>query len=667
MKHRSVLKQKNKKHKSGHSQKNQFKDPKPSVSGPNVHNQKGQKDRRIQAAESRRSNQMTIAKLSKIVGSKNGPPKNVGILPCSASADTQAFLNFFHFQPEVEGLRLPSGTVTAGEFSCRIVPLPMEREIDAVIDVGKIADVIVLLFFKDEPLDEWGATAISVLKSIGLPQVMAAVASPSGEPIPRASLVNYRNYIQRDLPDVERILPISSDEDLAQFVRFLSLLTPKQISWKRNRPTVLIQNFEVNPRTQTIDIYGYLREAKLNIHQIVTIPYLGDYQIAEANDFVPADDLRHKIIYCQGDDDNILDADIRPPQMLDSDATVNQIPELLDKMQIDGDMEEMPQPEEFDENGNYGDDEAEAREAELRQRTQEELEFPDEFDQYDSSVLLRERLQRYRGIKSPWNKYESLPPQYSRIFEFSNYPRISESAIAEQDKGEIEPGARVKITLLNGDNDIDAWNRVPEGRALAMFGLFRNETLFTVLNATFMNKGPPVRSKENLLIVCGFRNMWIAPIFSEDNRSEKHLYLRVVPENGNAIASFIAPAVMQVSHISYFKEIDGMMQFIGTGAIKTVDPSRMILKRIILTGNPYRAEGKTARVTLMFYNKEDIEWFKGIELAANEKRGHIVEPIGLKGHFKAQFNKIVQQSDTISMSLYKRVFPKLETTAPVTF
>ena len=69
------------------------------------------------------------------------------------------------------------------------------------------------------------------------------------------------------------------------------------------------------------------------------------------------------------------------------------------------------------------------------------------------------------------------------------------------------------------------------------------------------------------------------------------------------------------------------MNFIGTGSIKTVDPSRMIIKRIILTGNPYRTLGKTARVTMMFFNKEDIMYFKNVNLRAKniKKSGHILE------------------------------------------
>ena len=666
MKHRSIYKQKNKKHKSGHNPSDKFKDPKVNAPSANLHNEKGQKDRRMQAAESRRDNKIEAAKLAKLVGSKNGPPKVVGILPCSQNAVAEDFLTIFNFRPEVEGFNIPSGTIVSGQFQCRIIPFAIARTIDVLIDVGKIADVIILMFMKDEPLDEWGAMAISILKSIGLPQVMAVVASPSGEPVPRDSLVNYRNYLQKDLPDVERILPIATVDDMTQFVRFLSVTTPKSISWKQNRPNMLIQNYNVNMANGTIDIYGYLRGAPLNVHQVVTIPYMGDFYIAKANDVVPSEELRHPLIYEQGENDDILNADIHAPQNIDALAEMGEIKNDFEKVNFNDDFAEPT------EDINIEEDEllAQQIEGEEWRRSEEDLEFPDEFD-YNGSINLRDRLRRYRGLKSfknsPWNPYESLPPQYARIFEFSNFARTSEAAIAEQEKGQIPIGSQCVITLNAGDNDITDWNRIPEGRALTMFGLFRNETRMTVLNASFMNNGDAIKSKEQILAICGFRHLWIQPLFSEDTRAQKHLYIRSLAHNQPAIASFIAPAVMQATPVSYFKESDGMLYFIGTGTIKTVDPCRMIIKRIILTGYPYRTIGRNARVTLMFFNKEDIIYFRTVGLwTKNKRRGHIVEPIGLKGHFKATFNEIAQPHDTVCMSLYKRVFPKLNT-FPVAF
>jgi pre-rRNA-processing protein TSR1 len=95
------------------------------------------------------------------------------------------------------------------------------------------------------------------------------------------------------------------------------------------------------------------------------------------------------------------------------------------------------------------------------------------------------------------------------------------------------------------------------------------------------------------------------------------------------------------------------------GTFLSPDPTRIIAKRIILTGHPFKVHKKTATIRYMFFNREDIEYFKSVELHTKFGRtGHITEPLGTKGYFKAHFDGPFQQVDTVCMSLYKRQYPK---------
>ena len=88
------------------------------------------------------------------------------------------------------------------------------------------------------------------------------------------------------------------------------------------------------------------------------------------------------------------------------------------------------------------------------------------------------------------------------------------------------------------------------------------------------------------------------------------------------------------------------------------DNFKVILKRIILTGYPLKAKKKTAVIKYMFFNPEDVDFYKQNEIyTKNGLKGKIKESLGTKGLMKCHFNGFVKQNDVVCMNLYKRVFP----------
>ena len=56
------------------------------------------------------------------------------------------------------------------------------------------------------------------------------------------------------------------------------------------------------------------------------------------------------------------------------------------------------------------------------------------------------------------------------------------------------------------------------------------------------------------------------------------------------------------------------MDIAATGIIMNPDPMKIILKRIILTGYPLKCHKNRATVRYMFFNPEDIKYFRPVEL-----------------------------------------------------
>jgi len=277
----------------------------------------------------------------------------------------------------------------------------------------------------------------------------------------------------------------------------------------------------------------------------------------------------------------------------------------------------------------------------------------------------RVRFQKYRGLKSyrtsEWDPKENLPLDYSRIYQFSNFSRTRKRTLKEEIEGCANPGRYVTIHIA--DVPIAFMEKYTPGMPVVMFGLLPNEQRMSVVHFIIKRtatNNEPIKSKERMIFHVGYRRFAACPIYSQHTNADKHKYERFLRSESTVIATVYAPIIFPVASVMMFKEQEsGQHELIATGSVLSVNPDRIITKRIVLSGHPLKINTRSAVIRYMFFNREDIHWFKPVEVRTKYgRRGHIKEPLGTHGHMKVIFDKPLKSMDTVLMQLYKRIFPK---------
>ncbi|CAK5265435.1 unnamed protein product, partial [Mycena citricolor] len=305
-----------------------------------------------------------------------------------------------------------------------------------------------------------------------------------------------------------------------------------------------------------------------------------------------------------------------------------------------------------------------------KREEEDDLNFPDEMDT-PKDIAAKTRFQRFRGMRSfrtsPWDAYENLPRDYARIFQFEDYKRTERNVRrrAEEELGVVEPGTRVSVYIRGVPREA-----TESSGPVVLFALLQHEHKLSVLNFTLQRNTEyeeSVRAKDPLILCVGPRRLRVNPIYSQHTRgggkgsNNVHKFERYLRHGVTNVATIYGPVVFGTQPSVWLRETDDPLapQLVAMGSFLNTDTTRIIAKRVILTGHPFKVHKKTATVRYMFFNSDDVAYFKPIQLHTKHGRvGHIRESLGTHGYLKAHFDGPINQMDTVCMSLYKRVFPK---------
>ncbi|CCE61752.1 hypothetical protein TPHA_0B00800 [Tetrapisispora phaffii CBS 4417] len=309
---------------------------------------------------------------------------------------------------------------------------------------------------------------------------------------------------------------------------------------------------------------------------------------------------------------------------------------------------------------------------EFKAQESDDRDFPDEIELNPTESGI-ERMKRYRGLKNlhscVWNYNEKdpyAPAEWKRILKIGDYKNIRNRLLKEAKKSaQVIAGDRIKIyiqfpkCLLEKITD-------PTQILVSVYSLLPHEHKNAMVNFSVERweaYDEPVPSHEPLIVQYGVRRYTIQPLFSSASNSSNnvHKYERFLHHDTISIATCIAPVDFTQSPAIFFKSNPNDpkgLELVGQGSFLNADHTRILAKRAVLTGHPFRFHKNVVTVRYMFFNADDVEWFKSIPLFTKSGRsGFIKESLGTHGYFKASFDAKLSAQDIVGMALFKRMWP----------
>ncbi|EGW33881.1 uncharacterized protein SPAPADRAFT_135341 [Spathaspora passalidarum NRRL Y-27907] len=308
---------------------------------------------------------------------------------------------------------------------------------------------------------------------------------------------------------------------------------------------------------------------------------------------------------------------------------------------------------------------------EFRALEKDDLDFPDELELHPNESA-KERLAGYRGVKSlgncNWDVDENdieAPSIWNRLLRISNYKatknRISKEYIKQT---EVTGGNKVRI-YVRAPVQLILERVNPAVQPFTIYELLEHEHKLAVCNFTFESwedYEKPIPSRESIIVQYGPRRQIIEPTFNQasNNPNNVHKSENFAHLGATVICTAITPVLFNQAPVIYFKPSGNNIEFIGQGTFLNCDHTRIIAQRAVLTGHPVKIHKRVVTVRYMFFNPEDINYFKAISLFTKSGRtGFIKESLGTHGYFKANFDGKLTSQDVVAMSLYKRLWPTI--------
>ncbi|EFI27230.1 GTP binding protein [Coprinopsis cinerea okayama7 len=172
-----------------------------------------------------------------------------------------------------------------------------------------------------------------------------------------------------------------------------------------------------------------------------------------------------------------------------------------------------------------------------------------------------------------------------------------------------------------------------------------------------------LKNNDPLIFSLGWRRFQTIPIYSLDDHSIRMRMLKYTPEHMHCYATFYGPVTLPNTGFCAFNSLsEGTAGFrvSATGVVLDIDRSVKIVKKLKLTGVPYKIFKNTAFVKDMFSSALEVAKFEGANIkTVSGIRGQVKKALPKPdGAFRATFEDKVLKSDIIFLRAWYSVQPR---------
>lgn len=171
-----------------------------------------------------------------------------------------------------------------------------------------------------------------------------------------------------------------------------------------------------------------------------------------------------------------------------------------------------------------------------------------------------------------------------------------------------------------------------------------------------------LKTGDPLIFSLGWRRFQSMPIYSISDSRVRNRMLKYTPEHMHCFATFYGPLIApNTGFVSFnnFSSSNPGFRIAATGTILSVDESTEIVKKLKLTGTPYKIFKNTAFIKDMFNSSLEIAKFEGASIkTVSGIRGQIKRALSKpEGHFRATFEDKILLSDIVFLRAWYPIKP----------